>query len=152
MDKRFDYLYRMCIASIGIPVGKRDDSISVDLELSPGTRVPADALGPKVPLDGMEPIRKYYTNSIEEYRYLLALGNKTRSRTNQAKKLKSAESAVRFLQYAKSQSQFMEFLSPIDPVTYKRILIYSNPSILKSGILKSDAATPVNPKDPIEKA
>ena len=45
---------------------------------------------PRVPqADNSEPIRRYYPNSIEEYRYLLALGNKTRTRTEQAKKLKT---------------------------------------------------------------
>jgi hypothetical protein len=147
MERRFEYLYRMCIACIGIPGGRRGDFISVDLELSPGTRVPADAVGPKVPLDGMEPIRRYYPNSIGEYRYLLTLGNKTRSRTEQAKKLKTAESAVRFLQYVKTQGKFMEFLLEVDPVTYKRISIYSNPSILKGvAIPKSDIAIPVDPR------
>jgi len=147
MERRFEYLYRMCIACIGIPGGRRGDFISVDLELSPGTRVPADAVGPKVPLDGMEPIRRYYPNSIEEYRYLLALGNKTRSRTEQAKKLKTAESAVRFLQYVKTQGKFMEFLSQADPETYRMVPIYANPSILKViAIPKSDVAIPADPR------
>ena len=139
MDRRFDYLYRMCIACIGIPGGRKGDGDFIPVD----PRVPTDAVGPK----GIEPIRRYYTNSIEEYRYLLLLGNKTRSRTNQAKKLKIAESAVRFLQYAKSQSQFMEFLSRIDPATFNRIPIYANPSILKGvAIPKSDIAIPVDPR------
>ena len=139
MDRRFDYLYRMCIASIGIPRGIKGDGdfISVDPEL------PA---GPKIPPGGIETIRRYYTNSIEEYRYLLALANRTRSRTGLPKKLKTAESAVRFLQYAKSQSEFMEFLSRIDRVTYSRIPIYSNPSILKA-IPPRDTDTRVDPRE-----
>ena len=146
MDRRFEYLYRMCISSIGIS-GRKGDFISEELaakEKSLSTGVPREPVI-DVPKD---PIKKIYpTNSIEEYRYLLALGNKTRSRTEQAKKLKTAESAVRFLQYVKTQGKFMEFLSQADPVTYKMVHIYANPAILKNiAIPKSDIAIPADPR------
>ena len=144
MEKRFEYLRRMCISSIG-RYGRKGDFISEELAAKEKTLL---AGVPRVPqADNSEPIRRYYPNSIEEYRYLLVLGNKTRSRTEQAKKLKTAESAVRFLQYVKTQGRFMEFLSQADPETYRMVPIYANPAILKSiAIPKSDIAIPADPR------
>ena len=144
MEKRFEYLRRMCISSIG-RYGRKGDFISEELAAKEKTLL---AGVPRVPqADNSEPIRRYYPNSIEEYRYLLVLGNKTRSRTEQAKKLKTAESAVRFLQYVKTQGRFMEFLSQSDPETYRMVPIYANPAILKSiAIPKSDIAIPADPR------
>jgi hypothetical protein len=144
MERRFEYLRRMCISSIGRS-RRKGDFISEELAAKEKSLLEGV---PRVPqADNSEPIRRYYPNSIEEYRYLLALGNKTRSRTEQAKKLKTAESAVRFLQYVKTQGKFMEFLSQVDPETYRMVPIYANPAILKSiAIPKSDIAIPADPR------
>jgi len=129
MEKRFEYLRRMCISSIGRH-GREGDFISEELAAKEKTLLEGV---PRVPQAGIsEPIRRYYPNSIEEYRYLLVLGNRTRSRTEQAKKLKTAESAVRFLQYAITQDQFMEEVYRENPGLYRDIYTYSNPSILKT--------------------
>lgn len=146
MVRRFKYLYDICILSIGIPPGGKGDFISEGLGgkslLSDLPKVPAT----DVPMDNIK--KKYYSNSIEEYRYLLGLANETGSRKGLAKKLKSAQNAVKFLQYAKSQDKFMEFLLKIDKITFYRIPIYSNPSILKGSFRnKENIAIPVDPKE-----
>ena len=150
------WLYQLCVLSIGIRVDRRDY-----IGLDPGTQVseeknkeesgipptidpvyPADSVGPRPPI----PIRdQYYQNSIEEYRYSLYLANRSGSRTGLTKKKKSAESGIKFLQYAKSQREFMELLSRDDEMTYRRVIEYSNPSILKIPFMTLDSAIPALP-------
>jgi hypothetical protein len=150
---RNGWLYQLCVLSIGIR-SDRSDYIGLD----PGTQVsagenkeepkippivdpvrPVDPIGPRPPI----PIgNTYYQNSIEEYRYSLYLANRSGSRTGLAKKKKSAESGIKFLQYAKSQREFMEFLPRIDEITYNRVIEYSNPSILKTPFIGGDFLGP----------
>jgi hypothetical protein len=114
-DLNFKRGYSLCILYIGINV--RVKEIARDV-------IKAEA-------EQKDVAYKYYPNSIEEYRYLLSLSNKTGSRTGLDKKKKNAEAGIKFLQYAKSQKKFMGELEMRDPVTYKRVIIYSDPSILK---------------------
>ena len=137
---RNTWLYQLCVLSIGIPIN-RGDFIPVD----PGIRIPAekDKEEPQIPPRPPIPIRDpYYRNSIEEYRYSLYLANKSGSRTGMTKKKKSAESGIKFLQYSKSQREFMEFLSRFDEITYSRVIEYSNPSILKTPFIGGDFSVP----------
>lgn len=123
-DLNFKKGYSLSILYIGINVRVKEipgDVIKIEAEQK-------EPLNPKPEI----PVAyKYYPNSIEEYRYLLSLSNRTGSRTGLDKKKKNAEAGIKFLQYAKSQKKFMEELEKIDPVTYKRVIIYSDPSILK---------------------
>lgn len=118
---RNPWIYQLCVLSIGIPVrnpGGGEEEQPADQK---------EAINPEP-----TPVEiTYYPNSIEEYRYYLFLGNRRGSRTGLSKKKKSAESGIKFLQYAKSQELFMEFLMKYDETTYRRVIVYSDPSILK---------------------
>lgn len=119
-DNRFRLLRQSSIISIGI-IEKREE-LETKKELIPGPR----------PEPRPEPALRYYPNSIEEYRYLLFLSNRTRNRRGLDRKKKSAENCIKFLQYVKTQKGFMETLEKMDPTLLKRIYVYSDPIILKT--------------------
>jgi hypothetical protein len=151
---RNGWLYQLCVLSIGIPINPGGDFTPVD----PGIQIPSennkeepkippivDPVGPVDPIGPRPPItigNIYYQNSIEEYRYSLYLANRSGSRTGLSKKKKSAESGIKFLQYTKTQREFMEFLQKTDDITYKRVMEYSNPSILKTPFIGGDFLGP----------
>jgi hypothetical protein len=130
---RNPWLYQLCVLSIGIPINRGGDLIQVDIDLpkkEPGVK-------PEIPVR-----HSYYPNSIEEYRNLLNLANRKGSRTGLAKRKKSAEAGIKFLQYSRTQIEFMEFLSRFDEITYNRVILYSNPSILKIPFRSKESVIP----------
>jgi hypothetical protein len=127
-DIRFQLLRQTSSISIGI-IGKREE-FETKKESIPGPRP--------------EPALRYYPNSIEEYRYLLFLSNRTRNRRGLDRKKKSAENCIKFLQYVKTQKGFMETLEKMDPTLLERIYVYSDPMILKTPF---KGKIPFPPKD-----
>lgn len=140
-ESRSEWIYRLCVLSIGIPNDRGGILIEQPIDGNESI-VPAEPDGP-IPIE-----ITYYRNSIEEYRYLLSLSNRTGSRTGLSKKKRLAESGIKFLQYARSDERFMEFLIKEDEITYNRVIIYSNPSILKTPFrskkIPADKRTPVD--------
>jgi hypothetical protein len=132
-DIRFQLLRQTSSISIGI-IERREEF---------GTRKEVIDLGPKPDL-GPEPVVRYYPNSIEEYRYLLFVSNKTRNRKGLGQKKKSAEGCIKFLQYVKTQKEFMEILERQDPTLLERIYVYSDPMILKTPFKQK---RPIPPKE-----
>ena len=133
MAKREDIRFQLLsqTSSISIGIIERREEFDIRKEVI--------GLEPKPDL-GPEPVAIYYPNSIEEYRYLLFISNKTRNRKGLGQKKKSAEGCIKFLQYVKTQKGFMEILERKDPTLLERIYVYSDPMILK---------TPFNQKRPI---
>jgi len=132
------WLYQLCVLSIGIPIKQSVDLIQVDRDLlkkEPGVK-------PEIPVQPIPIENSYYPNSIEEYRNLLNLANRRGSRTGLAKKKKSAEAGIKFLQYSRTQIEFMELLSKFDEMTYNRVILYSNPSILKIPFRSKESVIP----------
>lgn len=127
-DIRFQLLRQTSSISIGI-IGKREE-FETKKESIPGPRP--------------EPALRYYPNSIEEYRYLLFLSNRTRNRRGLDRKKKSAENCIKFLQYVKTQKEFTRILQRQDPTLLERIYFYSDPVILK---IPFSEKKPVPPKD-----
>ena len=127
-DNRFRLLRQASVISIGI-IEEREE-FDTKKELIPGPRP--------------EPVVRYYPNSIQEYRYLLFLSNRTRNRKGLDRKKKSAERCIKFLQYVKTQKGFMETLEKMDPTLLERIYVYSDPMILKTPFKEK---IPFPPKD-----
>ena len=128
-DNRFRLLRQASVISIGI-IEKREEF---------DTKKELIGLEPRP-----EPSLRYYPNSIEEYRYLLFLSNRTRNRKGLDRKKKSAENCIKFLQYVKTQNEFTRILQRQDPTLLERIYVYSDPMILKTPFKEK---IPFPPKD-----
>ena len=128
-DNRFRLLRQASVISIGI-IEEREEF---------GTKKELIGLEPRP-----EPVVRYYPNSIEEYRYLLFLSNRTRNRKGLDRKKKSAENCIKFLQYVKTQKEFTRILQRQDPTLLERIYVYSDPVILKTPF---EEKRPIPPKE-----
>lgn len=128
-DNRFRLLRQASVISIGI-IEKREEF---------DTKKELIGLEPRP-----EPSLRYYPNSIEEYRYLLFLSNRTRNRKGLDRKKKSAENCIKFLQYVKTQNEFTRILQRQDPTLLQRIYVYSDPVILKTPF---EEKRPIPPKE-----
>jgi hypothetical protein len=137
-DNRYRYLYSSCVNTIGVSRKEfpkeeaKEKTIFLNDESKELVPVnPGEGLGPRPVEPGRNP---FPINSINEYKYILGLSNRSGNRTLQAKKKNIALNGVKFIAYCKGERWFMELVERENPEIYRLILTYSNPSILKTPI------------------